>query len=202
MSYGIEIRNTADRIILDNSPYHTLEVINSGFFPNGTNLANADGKKGLKLFVAPRAIGEGVYFSSPSNYIVVCPSGLDYVYLKSVKGSVAPTDYGLAIYDNVGELNLVFSDSKRFAIFRKAAVLNLIPTNTIQTVSGIAATTVGRKKYFNIDALYAVASTNVHSWGNSYAFNATETSISALCYDAQTTGNSWSRTTTLNIIEV
>jgi hypothetical protein len=202
MSYGIEIRNNADRIILDNTPFHTLEVVSSGWVAAGTSISKLENMTNYQVFVTPHTLGSGMYLYPQQSSTLVCVGGLDYILVKSMKNSTV-SGYGLAIFDNQGATNLVFSDNKGFAIFRKSILLSATGViGSVQTITGLGASSAGRRKYININALYNVASTNVHVWSQSFAFNATETTISVTNIDSQVAGGFyWNRPPYLNIIE-
>jgi hypothetical protein len=199
MSYGIEIRNSADRIILDNTPYHCLEVVGSGFVPVNTSIGYLTATTNYNVFVAPHTIGTGIYLYPQSTDALQGVSGLDYILVKTMKASTV-SGYGLAIYDDQGASNLVFSDNKGFVVFRSSTLL-VAGTVGSTVISGMVATSPGRKKYFNIDALYNLASTTVHVWKNAYTFNATETSCTLTHMNSETSTLAWNRATYLNIIE-
>ena len=200
MTYGIEIRNQEDIIILDNTPYHTLVVIASGWLPNGTNLSGVNSYPNSQVFIRPHTNGQWLRFTPIGGRVVACTDGIDYIRVRTVKEETA-SGYGLAIYDNQGATNLVFSDNKQFATYRKSVTfpVQLAETYTHYT---LPATYPGRKKYINLDALDSIYNSSVATWQNYYYFNVNETQLVAYSYVEQS-GSAcyYSRIVNLNIIE-
>jgi hypothetical protein len=122
MSYGIEIKNIYGEIILDNTPFSVMRVLD-GYpttAPAGTSkydeiFACTDGEVVFVRSTDDGAVGgAGTYEKMIGG--IAASSTLTYVKLKSCENLTA-TGYGLAVFSNEGTPKLVFSDSMKFVKF-------------------------------------------------------------------------------------
>lgn len=116
MSYGIEIRNQYDEIILDNTPYSVMRVLDGypDTAPRNTLKTSSLFSVATNEAIFVRASNNGGIGGSSSFAGVGTTSGdISYVKIKSCE-NLTVSGYGLAVFSNEGTPKLVFSDSIRF----------------------------------------------------------------------------------------
>jgi len=119
MAYGIEIKNQDGVTIIDNTPFHVLEVIESGTMSSGAAISTSVDPNAV-LFVRPSVSTAVIYgsesYTSNGKNLSVTSGIIEYVKLKTCRDSSVPVSgYGLVVYDNQTTPLLVFKDSMRYA---------------------------------------------------------------------------------------
>ena len=153
MAYGIEVKNQDGIIILDNSPYSVLAVIESGTYASGTNIPMQVDPNAM-LFIRPTITSASIYGGVDnkgwgSNNSVNATSGtISYVKMRPMS-SFPVSGYGLAIYDNTGSPLLVFTDSAQYVRLMSSTTTAVTSTITIP----MRATLSGKYKYINRECL-------------------------------------------------
>lgn len=127
MSFGVEIRNTANNIVLDNYPAPVLEVIETGTLASGfivTNIIDTVNK--TFTFIRPSVTtaylyGDFYWGNSGDNWnqvskVYASTGDISYIKLKECSAAT-PTGFGLTVYDSQATPILIFTDSIHYPRF-------------------------------------------------------------------------------------
>jgi hypothetical protein len=156
MSYGIEIRNQYGEIILDNTPYSVMRVLDG--YPATTSRHTAKRSSlfsvnsGEAVFIRASndggvgGAGDGLSPNSSLDVISTDSGDLTYVKIKSCENLTA-SGYGLAVFSNEGTPKLVFSDSIKFA---KLVYANYLSVPSTGVTVNIPALSVGMHRYVSL----------------------------------------------------
>jgi hypothetical protein len=171
MSYGIEIRNQYDEVILDNTPYSVLRVLDGypataarGISKYNATFAVASGESVFVRSTDDGFVGGSVAYSNIVG-IAASSSSLTYVKLKSCE-NLTVSGYGLAVFSNEGTPKLVFSDSIRFAklVFVRYGI---IPWDyDAPLVYTIPTLSVGMHRYVSINSFGMCNTRNTSDWAD------------------------------------
>ena len=171
MSYGIEITNIYGEIILDNTPYSVMRIIDgyplmaaSGTSKYAATFACASGEVAFVRSTDDGFVGGSVTYQNMYN--IVASSSLTYVKVKSCE-NLTPTGYGLAVFSNEGTPKLVFSDSIKFAKF-VFTYTGIIPKSQTDAplVYTIPTLSVGMHRYVSVSSFGMCNTRNTDDWAD------------------------------------
>jgi hypothetical protein len=153
MSYGIEIRNQYGEIILDNTPYSVMKIVDGYPLTAARNIskdsATFNCSPGEVIFI--RASNNGTVGGSAgyANLAGISTGSGDLTYVKIVScENLTASGYGLAVFSNEGTPKLVFSDSIKFAKLAYSNYMSL-PAHGSTTVS-IPPVSAGMNRYVSL----------------------------------------------------
>jgi hypothetical protein len=171
MSYGIEIRNQYNEVILDNTPYSVMRIVDGYPATAATGTSKYNGifacNPGEVIFV--RSTDNGFIGGSISyaNIAGVGASASTIAYVKIVScENLTASGHGLAVFSNEGVPKLVFSDSIRFAkfVFTYTGTIPWDYSNPL--VYNIPTVSVGMNRYVSVSSFGMCNTRNTDDWAD------------------------------------
>jgi hypothetical protein len=170
MSYGIEIQNQYGEIILDNTPYAVMKIIDgypataaAGTSKYNAIFACASGEAAFVRSTDDGFVGGAVSYA---NLIGIgASSTLTYVKIQTCENLTA-SGYGFAMFSNEGTPKLVFADSIRFAKLAFSGY-GIVPWDfDAPLVYTIPVLSVGMHRYVSINSFGMCNTRNTSDWAD------------------------------------